>query len=70
MSETETVSIPASLLRDLIWAAESLTNIEPDGDDREMIVGARRAMEQQAPWMATAMLEVELMMVGEDDARG
>lgn len=59
----EFVSIPSSLLRDLIWATECLSNIEPDKDDREMIQSARRAMESQAPLMAMAMLEIDVLTV-------
>lgn len=56
----ETVTIPAILLAHLVWAAESLSNIEPDKDDREMIQEARRAIEQQAPTVALVMLEIDV----------
>lgn len=62
----ETVTIPARLLRDLVWAAESLTNIEAEDGDRTMINEARRALEQQAPRMTRAMLEVDVMIEQSD----
>lgn len=60
----ETVTVPARLLRDLVWAAESLSNIEPHDDDRAMIQDARQALEDQAPLMTMAMLEVDVLTAG------
>jgi hypothetical protein len=66
----EMVSVPAKLLADLIWAAESLSDMEPDEDDRAMILAARRALEEQAPEMAYVMLEIDVACAPHDVADG
>lgn len=66
----EMVTIPAKLLCDLVWAAESLSNMEPDEDDRAMIQTARRAIEDQAPLMTKVMLEIDLAATPDMDPGG